>query len=675
MKTTLLLLAIIMSVIVQSQNNKPATLRNNFYITNQAPLVATPYTQLPIGAIKPQGWLLNMLNIQKDGLTGHLDEIYPEVCGNRNAWLGGDGDSWERGPYWVDGLVALAYVLNDDNLKAKAAKWIEWMINSQQPSGYFGPKPFTQKPVKENGVQKIVPEDWWPRMVMLKALQQYYMATNDQRVIQLMTHYFKYQLQELPKNPLNKYSWWSEQRGGENLAVIYWLYNITKDKFLLTLSEIVFKQTYDWTTTYGDGRLRKLNPYPDFHCVNLAQALKQPIIYYQQHPEAKYINAVKEGLSALHDSHGFINGMYGADENLHGNDPTQGSELCSAVEMMFSFENILPITGDAYFADYLEKIAFNVLPTQANDDFTRRQYFQQVNQVLCTYDDRNFYNDGDGRIVFGLITGYPCCTVNMHQGWPKLAQNLWYASADNGLAALIYSASEVTAKVTDGTIVRLKEETDYPFSDKIQFTYLTEKSVTFPLHLRIPAWCDSAKIMINEKEYCSAKGGQIIKIDRQWNTNDKVWLQLPMKLQTSRWFEGSVGIERGPLVYALKIGEDWREVKTKKWKDSYFEVYPTTPWNIGLSEKLIENNEFEFVKNNTSLSNMPWNLENAPVMLKTKGIRLPGWTLNNFSAGKIPIPTLEASSWANRNQEEPIILIPYGCTTLRIAEFPVVPVK
>ncbi len=150
-------------------------------------------------------------------------------------------------------------------------------------------------------------------------------------------------------------------------------------------------------------------------------------------------------------------GLYGGDEALHGNNPTQGSELCTAVEMMFTLESSLEITGEVGYADKLEKIAFNALPTQISDDFQTHQYFQQANQVMLTRQMRNFGdNHGGTDVCYGLLTGYPCCTSNMHQGWPKFTQNLWYGTADKGLAALVYSASEVTAKVAGGTDVTWK---------------------------------------------------------------------------------------------------------------------------------------------------------------------------------------------------------------------------
>ncbi|MBS1503112.1 MAG: glycoside hydrolase family 127 protein, partial [Bacteroidetes bacterium] len=323
---------------------------NENYAGNRAPLRTSPCIELPLGAIKPEGWLKEMLIRQKNGATGNLDKLYPLVMGKRNGWLGGDGDQWERGPYWLDGLVPLAYILNDKELIAKAKPWIEWTLNSQQPDGYFGP---SKDYGPERGVQRNNSHDWWPKIVMLKVLQQYYSATGDKRVIRLMTNYFKYQLKELPQHPLDHWTFWAKYRGGDNLMVVYWLYNITGDKFLLDLADLIHKQTFDYTDSFLNTDM--LARAGSIHGVNLAEGMKDPIIYYQQHPEAKYKNATIKAYDDIRKYDEMPHGVFGSDEALHGNNPTQGSELCTAVELMFTLENTLAITGGVNYADHLER--------------------------------------------------------------------------------------------------------------------------------------------------------------------------------------------------------------------------------------------------------------------------------------------------------------------------------
>jgi hypothetical protein len=644
------------------------------YVNNRHPLRPNPYIELPLGAIKPKGWLNEMLIRQKTGSSGHLDELYPLVMGKRNGWLGGDGDQWERGPYWIDGLLPLAYILDDNELIAKTKPWVEWAINSRRPDGYFGP---ATDYAYEKGVQRDNCEDWWPKMVVLKILKQYYSATNDQRVINLMTKYFRYQLQELPKHPLDHWTFWARYRGGDNLMVVYWLYNQTGDKFLLDLADLIHKQTFDYTNGFLNTNM--LSQKGSIHCVNLAQGIKESLIYYQQYPEQKYADAVDKGFSDLRQYNGMAHGLYGGDEALHGNNPTQGSELCSAVEMMFSLESVLSITGHVTYADQLEKIAFNALPTQVSDDFMGRQYFQQANQVMLTRHTRNFdvnHSGTDGCI--GLLTGYPCCTANMHQGWPKFTQNLWYATADKGLAALVYSPSTVNAYVADGKRVSVTEETNYPFSETIKFSLTTDKSVKsvkFPFHLRIPAWCTKATVSVNGQVYKELLGNQTVIIDQVWKSGDVVELILPMHVSKSQWYENSVSVERGPLTYALKMEEERKLVQNEKdpidYGSTYEEVRSSTPWNYGLvaqEKSTIEQNVKVVEKGPVAI--YPWNLASAPVEIRLRAKRIPSWQLYNEMTG--PIPYSITYGLETASEEKEITLIPYGCTTLRISQFPVV---
>lgn len=646
------------------------------YLNNRQPLLQKEYMELPLGAIKAEGWMADQLQRMKDGMTGHLDNVYPQVMGERNGWLGGDGDVWERGPYWIDGLLPLAYILKDEELIAKIKPWIEWTLASQKEDGYFGPD--TDRPY-EPGLQRDNAHDWWPKMVMLKVLRQYHSATQDARVIDFFTKYFRYQLEKLPLTPLGHWTFWGKQRGGDNLMLVYWLYNITGDKFLLDLGELIHEQTFNWTDVFlhQDHLIRQHS----LHCVNLAQGFKEPVIYYQQSKNPMQLKAMDVASKQIRNTIGLPTGLWGGDELLRFGKPTTGSELCTAVEMMFSLESILEITGDGHWADYLERVAYNALPTQVTDDYSARQYYQQFNQVRITREWREFstpHEDTD--ILFGVLTGYPCCTSNLHQGWPKFVQNLWYATADNGLAALVYAPSEVTAKVADGVTVKVKEETSYPFDETLRFTFSYPGKKTqpafFPFHVRIPAWCNEATITLNGQPVnADIYPGGITRICRTWDAGDVLEVTLPMEVSASRWYDSGAVIERGPLLYALKMDEKWAKKnmeaeKVKSFGEWYYEVTSDSPWNYALSSKSIskDNIKASYVVEKSAMKGYPWNVENAPVRIKAKARRLNNWTVARGSAGPIAFYTQQGDDMGD---EESIELIPYGCTTLRIAEFPV----
>jgi DUF1680 family protein len=647
----------------------------------QPGLVPTPYTEIPLQAVRPKGWLLHQLQIMRDGSTGHLDEIHPKLRDD-NGWLGGGGDGWEETPYWLDGAVPLAYLLDDEKLKQKVLKYINWTLDHQRASGYFGP---ITKLERETGGAIAVKncgegEDWWPKMIMLKVLGQYYSATLDDRVLPFMTRYFNYQLNALDSCSIGKWTEWAESRAADNMMMVQWLYQKTKDKSLLALAEKLNAQAYPWSEWLGNrdwviGAAAQQNHdhWMRRHAVNVGMALKAPAINYERTGEEKYVEALKTGWNDLMTLHGLPMGVFSGDEDLHGNDPTQGTELCAIVESMFSMEEIISITGDIQYMDALERMAFNALPTQTTDDYNMKQYFQVPNQVQVSRGVFDFSLPFDRGMnnVFGLRSGYTCCTSNMHQGWTKFASHLWYLTPDNGVAALEYSPNRLTINLNGNELV-INEATDYPFGDVINFEMGLRKSMRFSLKLRIPTWCKEASITINGAPYSNEEGGQVVSINQAWNDGDKVSLRLPMEVVTSNWGRNSRVVERGPLVYALKVGERWEKGNEPKEGD-YYSIYPTTDWNYGLVKAAVEDPAGQSALTVRTIDNgFVWNEADAPIEIQVPARKIPGWVAVNGVAYQ-PV-TDRDGVYKGRvvDKIQTITLIPYGCTKVRVVAFPVV---
>lgn len=647
-------------------------------------LADQPYAEIPLGAIQPKGWLRDQLATMRRGTTGHLDEVYAKVK-NDNGWLGGKGDGWEETPYWLDGAVPLAYLLDDKEMKDKVLKYINWTIEHQRPSGYFGP---ITKDEREKKIE-ITPEncgsgeDWWPKMIMLKVMKQYYQATSDPRVVPFMTQYFKYQHAALKTCPLGKWTDWAESRGADNVMMAQWLYGITKEPFLLELASQIEAQAFQWSDMLG-GRDWVMNAaaqqnkdkWMTRHAVNVGMALKSPAINYQRTGDRKYLQYLQTGFTDLMHLHGLPMGIFSGDEDLHGNAPTQGVELCAIAEAMYSLEEIIAITGDSRYMDALERMTFNALPTQTTDDYNNKQYFQIANQVQISRGvfDFSLPFDREMNNVLGMRSGYTCCLANMHQSWTKFASHLWYATRNNGLAALAYSPNEIRTKVgQQGTEVTIRENTGYPFEDEVRFELTSGADVAFQWQLRIPAWCGEAVISLNGKELKREKGGQIVTLDRTWKNGDKLTLKLPMEVSTSNWGRNSRTVERGPLVYALKLEERW-EKETQKEEGEYFSVYPKTEWNYGLVQDIVKDPKSKLsVKVVKPVGeNFVWNLAHAPIEITASAKKIPDWKAVAGVAHQ-PVTDREGIYKGPVNPAvEPITLVPYGFTKVRIVAFPVV---
>lgn len=649
--------------------------RNSFYTANRQPLLPQHFIKLPLGSIRPEGWIRKYLELQRDGLTGHLGSISAWLNKENNAWYSGNGTGdygWEEVPYWLKGYGDLGYALHDEKIIAETKRWLDKVFQSQQPNGYFGPS------VKENIHQenKGTTIDLWPNMIMLWCMQSYYEYSGDPRVIPFMTKYFRWQT-TIPDDKLLKI-YWENSRGGDNIYSIYWLYNRTGDSWLLDLATRIHQHTANWMQ---DGKL------PNWHNVNIAQGFREPATYYLQTRDSVYLDATYKDFKLVRDVYGQVpGGMFGADENARKgyDDPHQAVETCGMVEQMASDEILMGITGDPFWADNCEDVAFNTYPAAVMPDFKSLRYLTAPNMVMSDSKSHTPGIDNGGPFLMMNPFSSRCCQHNHAQGWPYYAEHLWMATPDNGLAALLYNSCEVTARAGDGSNVTLKEQTHYPFDEKVKIEVYASGKV-FPLYFRIPSWCTSAKVWVNGKPLqVEARPDNYVRIERKWNKKDLVELELPMQVTVKHWDRNrnSASVYYGPLSFSLKIKEEYRKMDSKasaindsKWQEGAdaaawpsFEIYPVSKWNYGLLLPDHDNSIFKVIKKTWPEDNFPFSQQSVPLEISVTGKEIPSWQIDEYGLCSV----LPQSPVKVTTPETPLTLIPMGAARLRISSFPVI---
>ena len=617
-------------------------------------LLPRAFEPLPLGEVKPAGWLRSQLEIQANGLSGHLHEFWPDVA--RSQWIGGDAEGWERGPYWLDGLIPLATLLEDRRLQDVAAFWVDRILASQRPDGWLGPI---------HDTRFGYPYDPWPLVIVLKALSQHHEATGDARILPTMARLFRKLDEVLAARPLRS---WARYRWADLLLSVHWLYERTGEPWLLALGARVQDQGYDWraqfkTFPYWD-KVHRIERDQSTHGVNVAMALKAYGVWSRQSGDAADRAVPIRMLELLDQYHGQATGMFSCDEHLAGRSPAQGSELCAVVEAMYSLEVLLTTLGDPVLADRLERLAYNALPATLTPDMWAHQYDQQVNQVVCQVsNDHVWTSNGPESNTYGLQPNFPCCTANLHQGWPKFVAHLWMRSPDDGLAAIAYGPCSIRTSVR-GVAVEVDVDTEYPFCGTVRIVVRPEAPMSFPLRLRVPAWADGARLALPESDERMVEPGTFAVIEREWRGETRLSLELPRTFRAERRFNEAVALSRGPLLLALRIGETWRQIGGER-PAADWEVLPTTDWAYAVDLDPAEPAQSLRVERRPLVGG-PFSPDAAPLVVHARGRRVPSWGLEHGAAAPPPPGPIHSDQ-----PLVPLVFLPYGATGLRVGELPV----
>ena len=592
--------------------------------------------------IKPKGWLKRQLEIQAEGLSGNLDKMWPDV--RDSAWIGGDREGWERVPYWLDGFIPLAYLLENEDMIARAKKYIDAIIAQQKADGWICPCSDEER----------YTYDTWAVQLITKVLVVYYECSNDERIPPIIYSTLK-NYYDLLKNGDIKLFAWGRSRWFEALIAINFTHKRYQESWLKDLAKILKEQGQDYNRCIELWK-KPLNYWKhETHIVNLGMMFKAEAVSCDLLDETYTDNA--EFLREIMDRYnGTVYESFTGDECLSGLSPIQGTELCGIVEQMYSYELLYAYTGDSKWAQRLEVLAFNALPATISEDMWTHQYVQMSNQIACEqfHGKPIFSTDGDESHLFGLEPNYGCCTANFNQGWPKFALTAFMHRDDTVINSML-----LPCEFTDGD-KRIVLETDYPFKHSAKYTISAAKDFTFAV--RIPSFAEN--MVINGCDYVicddelafAIEGGKDTEITIDFAAKP-CFKSRPYGLDAVQW--GSL-IFSVPISYTTRMREYEKDGVVRQYPYCDYELIPQSAWNYGFSSK-------ELVVQTGDISNIPFSVAKPPVVIKSKLRQIDWGYKEHYESVCAKLP----QSLVPISEEVEVDLCPYGCTKLRMTEMPI----
>jgi hypothetical protein len=637
------------------------------------------FRELPVGAVKPDGWIASWLRRQADGLTGHPENLaYPyDTCmytGKIPPPPVPHGEIWwgyEQSAYLIDGAVRLSYLIDAPRPRMIAGANVAAVTHD------FGPG-------------KLGNSIWgWPNTVIGRALMAQHSATGDALALNALSNSLSSGVKFVG-------------RDGYVIEQALYVYGQTGDKTLLDLAKQGYEHYFQTDATSFSNQTKLRDPLPlTEHGVTAAEQLKLLPLYYCHSGDAQALELAHIAYEKVtRDSLMPDGGMASSSEALGAPAFNSTHETCDLTDWSWSMGYMLMASGEARWGDAIEKTIFNALPGAVTKDFRQLQYFSSANQLLASNTASPRVSPdwiAPARMSYRAAHDTECCSGNVNRAMPNYVTRMWMGTTDGGnegLAAVLYGPCEVTAQL-NGHKVTVTQSTDYPFRDTISFTVKTRGLANFTLALRIPQWSAGARLSVNGTDtgtVCTP--GTFVRLRRDFRNGDTVELKLPMRVQLKGWFAGqAVSIERGPLVYSLKVGE--RRVVSSQ--DSQYirsllkgndiagfpavEFYPAGEWRYGI-EAAVKNDASAFKVIEAPMSDNPFLRDTVPVRIEVSVRSLPQWqvawrpssdqVITDWETAPKNPQTLPKADEMQAGETQVMTFVPYGATHLRLTTLPVI---
>lgn len=634
--------------------------------------------KLPLGAIRPQGWLNDqmqlMSNLQRriGALSGFVKD---------GEWSGG-----ESLPRYVRGLILLSSALDDKMLKEKIASFISPIFASANEGGDFGPK---------NTLSQT------PKIEAVKALLTYYEATGNERVLPFLKKFFKNQF-----NTHTVSAMWFDSRARllEEIEAIDAVYKETDLEWLHDLGEILRDASCDWfkiasrfpykkpynryisqtalkhvqkvvlngesvekaakrhkpfTPEYADKEWKKRAHQRAVTTsgVNIAKAIKYPVTYGRFIGDKDLSLISLKMIAALEKYYGTPLGAFSCSPRLASNKGVCAVDVESAVEMMESLVEVIRETRDYHAVDLLEKIAFNLVPGACFEDCSAVQDTVFVNQVEASASRKLPYSDAVGSFFTKKASRGAIAALSAYPIYMQAA----CMTCDNELNFLTYTPCTMDIAV-GGAILTIAERTGYPFRNTVVFkveqaTVDTEVKINF----RVPG---GTMMQLISGGQVVASGTKEISVKCILKTGSTFMLKMNIPLAVEENSDGSESLYKGNLLMSLKLpyeitqdAQDRRMLYVKSQKK----------WNVapilarkGGAKSLHEEERTEV----NDITQKPFSFDIPPFELKIRSKNVTNWDFDVNGFAQIP----KNCSFSEESLER--AYVPFGCTLVRMAKFP-----
>ncbi len=628
--------------------------------------------EIDVKSIKLEGWLFDFLKTQAEGLTGNLEVAgYPfDCCSWDNPESGNEREGfprwwpYEQTAYWVDGMERCGQLLDNKALLAKADKSLNYVLENADKDGFLGPQ-F----MKTTDLVNIR----WSLAVFYRAFMAKYSANRDETILTKLTNH--YLGDDYP---------YDIERDIQNIEIMLWVYLNTGNEKLLERAEKAYASYNEKATNDCCVKAMTTTKKPAVHGVSYNEFFKLGAILFICTGKTDYLKTSIKAYEKVDRYFMLADGLHSSDEDLHDSDYMHGHETCNVSDYTWSLAYLLMATGDAKWADRIERCILNAGIGSVTEDFRGLQYFSCQNQVVATnVSNHCLYSQGNAAMSYRPMPYTACCAGNVNRFFPNYCLHMWMIKGDD-LFATLYGANTFSHNG-----VTIREETAYPFDDSVSFTVSTDTPKKFGMHLRIPAWCKNAEITVNGHQvaFKTVKGFACIR--REFADGDKIILALPSEITVKDYRGYGNFVEKGPLVYAFGMyGERHIDKEDENSTNDFpaYNIYPDNEWNYSICTDAedIENYKFESKKTNGN----PWDIRTVPYSISVPARKVNGWGLQNrhklnaVGAGNCRferigdfiftprIPSADFMKAHGFGSKETIKLVPVACAKLRVTIFP-----